>query len=201
MKEKHLSTSSHFPPNNLFKPSIFPFDLKVLLYHGSRPLLTNFLPFPWSINYKCTYQCNKCSTPSLSIWFWFKIWFFSSPWNYGITHGHILRAPSHTSEWRIAFEIIFRFDPNVASSWWRTQTSRGAHLSWSRTPSSLVLSYFPKLSHPRDLVANQPRFWWWIWNRLWRLLQKWRQLYLCMVFSSWRWTLLLVARFDSLTTS
>jgi hypothetical protein len=26
-------------------------------------------------------------------------------------------------------------------------------------------------------------------------------LYLCMVFSSWRWTLLLVARFDSLTTS
>jgi hypothetical protein len=26
----------------------------------------------------------------LPIWFWLKIWPFSSPWNYGITHGHIL---------------------------------------------------------------------------------------------------------------
>jgi hypothetical protein len=36
-----------FSPNKfLFKPSIFSFDLKVLLYHGFRPLFTHFLPFP-----------------------------------------------------------------------------------------------------------------------------------------------------------
>jgi hypothetical protein len=46
VKEKYLFTSSHFPPNQfLLKPSIFPFNLKVLLYHGSKPLLTHFLPF------------------------------------------------------------------------------------------------------------------------------------------------------------
>jgi hypothetical protein len=33
------------PQPNLLKPSIFPFDLKILLYHGSRPLLTRFLSF------------------------------------------------------------------------------------------------------------------------------------------------------------
>jgi hypothetical protein len=33
------------PQQILLKPSIFSFDLKVLLYHGSRPLLTHFLPF------------------------------------------------------------------------------------------------------------------------------------------------------------
>jgi hypothetical protein len=33
-----------------------------------------------------------------------KIWPFSFSWNYGITHGHILRAPNRTSEWRIASE-------------------------------------------------------------------------------------------------
>jgi hypothetical protein len=33
------------PQQILLKPSIFSFDLKVLLYHGSRLLLTHFLPF------------------------------------------------------------------------------------------------------------------------------------------------------------
>jgi hypothetical protein len=33
------------PQPILLKPSIFLFDLKVLLYHGSRPLLMHFLPF------------------------------------------------------------------------------------------------------------------------------------------------------------
>jgi hypothetical protein len=33
------------PQQNLLKPSIFSFDLKVLLYHSSRLLLTHFLPF------------------------------------------------------------------------------------------------------------------------------------------------------------
>jgi hypothetical protein len=44
-KEKYLFISSHCPPNQfLLKPSIFPFDLKVLLYHGYKPLLTHFFP-------------------------------------------------------------------------------------------------------------------------------------------------------------
>jgi hypothetical protein len=74
-------------------------------------------------------------------------------------------------------------------------------LFWSWTPSSLVLSYFSELSHFGDLVVSQPCFWWRTWNRLWRFLQNWRYFYLCMVFSSWRWTLLLVARSDLSTTS
>jgi hypothetical protein len=45
MKEKYLFTSSHFSPNMfLLKLSIFPFDFKVLLYHGPRPLLMHSLP-------------------------------------------------------------------------------------------------------------------------------------------------------------
>jgi hypothetical protein len=132
----HLPT---FPLTILLKLSFFPFDLKVLFYHGYRPLLMHFLAFPWSINYDYAYQCNKSFTPSLLIWFWWKIWFFSSSWNYGIAHGHILRARSRTSKWRIAFKIISRFDPNITSSWWRTRTLRGACSFWSRTPSNLIL--------------------------------------------------------------
>jgi hypothetical protein len=37
---------SFSPQQILFKPSIFSFDLKDLLYHGSRPLLTHSLLFP-----------------------------------------------------------------------------------------------------------------------------------------------------------
>jgi hypothetical protein len=103
-----------FPPTILLKPSIlfiFSFYLKVLLYHGPRPLLTHFLPFPRFINHNCASQCNKSSTPSLSIWFWLKHWFFCFPWSYGIAHGHILRASSRTSEWRTASGVISRFHP------------------------------------------------------------------------------------------
>ncbi len=131
VKEKHFFTSSHFPPNNfietfnffflkIFFSLIFSFDLKVLLYHDRRPLLTHLLPFIQFINYDCAFQCNKSSTPSLSIWFWLKLWFLSSPWSYGVAHGHVLRASSHTSEWRTAFGIISRFDPRVTFSWWKT---------------------------------------------------------------------------------
>ncbi len=38
----------------------------------------------------------------------------SLPWNYGVTHGHILRAPSRTSEWRAGLEIIFPRDEDLA---------------------------------------------------------------------------------------
>jgi hypothetical protein len=44
VKEKHLFTSSIFPQQTLFKPSIFSFDLIVLFYHGPKPLLTPFFP-------------------------------------------------------------------------------------------------------------------------------------------------------------
>ncbi len=190
-----------FPPTNLLKPPFFSIDLEVLLYHGPRSLPTPFFPFPRSINYECASQRTKSFTPSLLIRCCLKIWFFSSPWNHGVAHGHILRAPSHSSEWRIAYGVIFRSDLNATSSWWRTQTSRSAHLSRSWTPSSLVLSYFSELSHFGHLVASRPHFWWRTWNRLRRLLQNRRYFYLCMVFSSWRWTLPLVVWSDSPTTS
>jgi len=76
MESKRKNTFSPlpiFPQQILLKPSIFSFDLTVLFYHGSRPLLLPFFPFPRSINYDCTTQCNKSFTPSLSIWFWLKI--------------------------------------------------------------------------------------------------------------------------------
>ncbi len=161
VKEKHLFTSCHFPPQqSLFRPSIFSLDLKVLLYHGPRPLLTHSLPFFRSINYDYAFQCNKSFTPSLSIWFWLKHWFLSFPWNYGVAHCHLLWASSHTSEWRTASRVISRFDLNATSSWWRTWNSRSVHSSWSWTPLGLLLLYFSKLSHLGDLVTSRPRFWW-----------------------------------------
>jgi hypothetical protein len=39
-----------FPQVILLRPLSFSFDIKVLLYHGSKPLFTHFLPFPWPIN-------------------------------------------------------------------------------------------------------------------------------------------------------
>jgi hypothetical protein len=45
VKTKSFSPLLTSPPQPiLLKPSIFPFDLKVLLYHGSRPLFMCFLP-------------------------------------------------------------------------------------------------------------------------------------------------------------
>ncbi len=45
-EQKILFTSSHFPSNQFYlNLQFFTFDLKVLLYQGSKPLLTRFLPF------------------------------------------------------------------------------------------------------------------------------------------------------------
>jgi hypothetical protein len=63
----HFHLFPFSPQQTLLKPSIFSFDLTVLLYHGSRLLLPPFFPFPQSINYDCAPQCNKSFTPSLSI--------------------------------------------------------------------------------------------------------------------------------------
>jgi hypothetical protein len=69
----------------------------------------HFLPFLWSINYNYASQCNKSSTHSLPIWLKIED-FFSFLWNYGVVYGHILWASSCISEWKIASEIISRFD-------------------------------------------------------------------------------------------
>jgi hypothetical protein len=47
VKEKSFSSLPTFSP----KPSFFPFDLKILLYHGYRLLFTHLFLFPWLINY------------------------------------------------------------------------------------------------------------------------------------------------------
>jgi hypothetical protein len=67
---------SHFPPNKFDLTFIFSFDLKFLLYHGSRSLLTHFLFFPWPTNYNRAFWCHKSSAHSLSIWFWLNFFFF-----------------------------------------------------------------------------------------------------------------------------
>jgi hypothetical protein len=165
----HLLSLS--PQQILLQPSIFSLDLKVLFYHGPRSLLIHFFLFPRSINYNYAFQCNKSSTPSLSIWFWLKHRFLSFPWNYGVAHGHFLRASNYTNKWRTTSGVISRFDLNITSSSWRTWNSKGAHSSWSWTPSSPVLLYFSELLYPGDFVASRPRFWWWTWNYLWRLYE------------------------------
>ncbi len=112
-----------------------------------------------------------------------------------------LTDPKPLNRTKNTFGVISRFDPNATSLWWRTRTSKSVHSSWSWTPSSLVISYFFKLSHFDDLVTSRPRFWWRTWNRLWMFLRNWRYFYLRMVFNSWRWTLSLVARSNSLIAS
>jgi hypothetical protein len=132
---------------------------------------------------------------SLLIRFGWRFFFF--PWNYGVTYGHVLQASSCASEWRANPGVVFRSDIDITSWWWRTWIAKGAHSSWSRFPSNLVLPHFPKLLHPGDFIVSQPRFWWWTQNHLWRLLRDWRHLHLRMVFNSWHWTLSLVARSNS----
>jgi len=53
--EGYFSPLSTSPQATLLRPSYFSFDIKVLLYHGSRPLFTHFFPFPWPINYDRTF--------------------------------------------------------------------------------------------------------------------------------------------------
>jgi hypothetical protein len=59
----------------LLQPSFFLFILRILLYHGFRPLFTLFFLNPWPINYNHAFWCNKSFTHSLSIWFWLNIFF------------------------------------------------------------------------------------------------------------------------------
>ncbi len=67
----------HFPLNNLY-PTLQFFPLILRFYFTTVLSRYSCLPFPFlrSINHNCPPQCNKFSTPSLSIWFWLKIWPF-----------------------------------------------------------------------------------------------------------------------------
>ncbi len=69
-RRRFFATSSHFPPKQLHLDlHFFSFNIKVLLYHGPRPLFTHSFPFPWPINYDRIFWCYKSPPPSLSIWF------------------------------------------------------------------------------------------------------------------------------------
>ncbi len=59
------------PQTTLFRPSFFSFDIRVLLYHGSRLLFTHSLPFPWPINYDRVFFMSQVPHTFItnSIWF------------------------------------------------------------------------------------------------------------------------------------
>jgi len=200
-RKRFLSTSPHFPLKHLLQLPFFILDIEVLLCPSPRPLFMPSLCFLWPINYDCTSWCHTLPYFIVAL-IWLKISFFPFlPCNYGVAYNHVPRAVNRTSEWRTASGVVSRSYLDITSSWWRTWTSRGASSSWSGAPPSLVLSHFFELPHPGDLAAGRPRFWWWTRDRLWRLLRNQRYLYLRMVFSPRRWSLPLVTRSDSSTTS
>ncbi len=137
-KRKILFTSYHFPPQQFYYNIFFSIDLKVLLYHGSKPY-TFF--FPWTINYNHASWCTKSFTHSLLNWFWLRI-FFSFPWIHGIAHDHFLRASNYTSEWRIASKFILRFDIDATSSWWRISNHERCTLILKLNPLKLGIITF-----------------------------------------------------------
>ncbi len=187
-----LFTFFHFPFNKFYLNFFFSIDLKVLLYHGSKPLLMPFLPIPWPINYNHASQCNKSSTHPLSIWLWSKIYFpFLEFMASRMTTSYRLQV-AQVNE-KLPSGVILRFDVDATFWWWRSRIVRNAPSSWNWTPLSLVLSHFSELPHLGDFVTSRPCFWWWTWNCLRRFLQNWKHFHLRMVFNSRCWTLSLVA--------
>jgi hypothetical protein len=89
-----------FPPQaTLLRPSCFSFNIKVLLYHGSRPLFMHFLIFPWLINYDHAFWCHKSPTHSVLIQFGWKFIYLSLKLWCHVSH--ILWALSCVNEWRV----------------------------------------------------------------------------------------------------
>ncbi len=73
-KEKvlfHLFSLS--PQATLLRPSFFSFDIKVLLYHGLRPLFMHSLPFPWPINYDRVFLMSQVPHTFITDLIWLKI--------------------------------------------------------------------------------------------------------------------------------
>ncbi len=62
-----------FPQATLLKPSFFSFDIKVLLYHGFRPLFTHSLPFPRPINYDRVFLMSQVPHTFITDLIWLKI--------------------------------------------------------------------------------------------------------------------------------
>ncbi len=148
------------PQATLLRPSFFSFNIKVLLYHGSKLLFYAFPPF--SLAFKLWSHILMLQVPHTFIVdsIWLKYIFFSLKLWHCVCH--VLWALSYVSEWKIDPKIIFRFDVDTTSLWWKPWTTRGAHSSWSRSPLSFVLSHFSELSHLSDFVASWPCFWQWI---------------------------------------
>jgi hypothetical protein len=197
-RRRFFSTSSHFPPKQLHLNLHFlSFDIKVLLYHGPRPLFTHALPFPWPINYDHISWCHNY--PHLHYRFDFFEDFSSLAWNYGVV-------------------IVTFYGPQAAQVNEEPPSESSLDLTLTQHPCDeelklrkvwtylevepLQVGYYCISSNSRTLVilfTNQPCFRWRTWNCLQRLLRNQRHFYLRLVFSSWRWTLSLVARSDSST--
>jgi hypothetical protein len=107
-KEKHLFHLFSLPPNKFYLNLFFCIDLNVLLYHGSRPLLTPFFFFPWPINYN--HALDVTSLPHIHHRFDWRLKIFSFPWIHGVEYDHVLRALSCTSEWGATSGVIPKFD-------------------------------------------------------------------------------------------
>jgi hypothetical protein len=129
-KEQHLFTSSHFPPNKFYLNLQF-FPLTLRSYFTMVLGCYLCIPFLFLDLLITTAHLDVTSPPHLIVDLILIKDLFSFPWNHGIMYGHILRASNCTNEQRIAFGIISRSDPNIASSWWRSWTSRGACSSWN----------------------------------------------------------------------
>ncbi len=141
--EASFSPPSTFHPIRFYLivfPLILGFFFTMVLDH----YFAYFLHFLLSINYSHTFLSTKSSTHSLPSWFWSKIFFFS--WIHGVAHDYILQASSCTNERKIASRNFFRFDINLTSLWWKSQTTRNAPSFRNRTLSNLVLSNFSKHS-------------------------------------------------------
>jgi hypothetical protein len=127
-----LFTYFHFRPQQFYLNFFFSIHLKVLLYHGSRPLFYVYFFIFLLINCNHASWCTKSSTHSSSSWFWLKIFIFIfiflslSSW-----HRTWAIFMGYTSEWRTTSEIIPKFNIDATSSWWRSRTARSAPLSWN----------------------------------------------------------------------
>jgi hypothetical protein len=172
-----IFTSFHFSPHKILLKPFFPLILGFYFIMVLNHYFASFLPFPWPINYNHAYQSTKSSTHSLLNQFWLKI--FSFPWIHGVAHDYILRASSHTNEWKTTPKFVFKFNDNPTLLWWQSWTTKGVPSFQSQTPSNLVLLNFFEPSYLSDFVACWSCFWWWIWNYM-----CWKHFNFCMVFNS-----------------
>ncbi len=81
-RRRFIFTFSHFhlfpfsPQATLLRALCFSFEIKVLLYHGSRSSFTHFFPFPWPINYDHVFWCHKSPIDSFLIEFGWNFFLF-----------------------------------------------------------------------------------------------------------------------------